>query len=165
MSKLKAQLDQAVANDLGVELSSESTTLLEVAGNPDCIKALVFAFVLGNDFYYDLLPVWRIVNGMRIKLPKFQSRPVIEDRLSKQQYKRYYALGNGILTPLKVSKVKDLKNHLPFRIGDDPSYQTTLITHDETMGIRKKPLLFHRWRPSYAPPRAVEETSKRLVGA
>lgn len=150
MSKLKARIDQAVAEDLGIELSSIPTTLKEVAGNPDSVHGLVMAFTVNEIVYYDLVPVWRNINGMRIKIPKFQSRPIIEDRLIKQQYQRYYTLGDGILTPLKVSKASDIKIKLPFKIGNDPSYQTTMVVTEDAMGLRKKPLLFNRQRLTYA---------------
>ena len=62
MSKLKARLDQAVANDLGIELSSESITLKEVAAKPNIVDTLVFAFIEGDYVCYDTVPVWRCIN-------------------------------------------------------------------------------------------------------
>jgi len=150
MSKLKAKLDQAVAGNLGIELSPNSITLKELAGQPTLVTSLILAFVQGEDFCYDVVPVWRYVNGMRIKIPKFHSRPIIEARLAKQFYLRYYALFDGKLYPLKVSKPSDLKARLPFKVREDGLYRSTVISPDAVMGLRKKPLLFHRQRANYA---------------
>lgn len=155
MSKLKARIDQAVAGDLGVELSSNSTNLQEVTANPDLTESLVMAFIVDDTVYYDLVPVWRYVNGMRIKLPKFQSRPIIEGRLNKQLYQRYYTLGHGVLTPFKFSKPNDLRTKLPYRVGEDYGYQTEMVIPELTMGLRKKSLLYHRQGPTYELPTAV----------
>lgn len=149
MSKLKARLDQAVASDLGIELSSESITLKEVAAEPDVVSGLVMAFMEGEDYCYDTVPVWRYINGMRIKIPKFHSRPIIEARLAKPFYRRYYVIRNDRLYPLKVSKPGDLKQWLPFIVIEDDLYKTTVVTPDLVMGLRKKSLLFHRQRPKY----------------
>lgn len=150
MSKLKARIDNAVARDLGIELSSIPTTLKEVTGNPDSVCALILAFEIEGIVHYDLLPVWRYINGMRIKIPKFQSHPIIEERLVKKIYKRYYVLCQDTFANLKLDKPNDLRANLPFRIGDDHRYQTTMVVTGDTMGLRKKPLLFHRRRPKYA---------------
>lgn len=155
MSKLKARLDQAVADDLGIELSSESITLKEVALEPELVDTIVLAFIEGDDFCYDTVPVWRYINGMRIKIPKFHSRPIIEVRLAKQFYRRYYAVRQGVLYPIKVSKPGDLKTWLPFIVIDDDLYRTTVVTPDAVMGLRKKSLLFHRQRPKYELPSRI----------
>ncbi len=152
MTKLKERLDKAVADDLGITLSSNSTTLKEIAEQPDKVEGLIFAYTVGDDFYYDRVPIWRYVNGMRIKIPKFHSRPIIEARLSQQLYNRYYVIITGTLFHLKVSKPNDLKTRLSFTIGEDGVYQSTMVTPDLVMGLRKKPLMFHRQRPKYELP-------------
>lgn len=149
MSKLKARIDQAVAGDLGVELSSRVINLQEIAANPDNVDELILAYIVDDNIYYDRLPVWRYVNGMRIKLPKFQSRPIIEARLTKQLYKRYYAVIDGKLHQLKISKPSDLKLRLPFRITEEVDYRSNVVSPDDLMGLRKKALLFHRRQPRY----------------
>ncbi|ABY62899.1 hypothetical protein ST201phi2-1p066 [Pseudomonas phage 201phi2-1] len=149
MSKLKAKLDQAVAGNLGIELVPNSITLKEIADKPASVTGLILAYVEGDDYCYDVVPVWRYVNGMRIKIPRFHSRPIIEARLAKQFYLRYYALFDGKLCPLKVSKPSDLKARLPFKVREDDLYRSTVISPDAVMGLRKKPLLFHRRRVNY----------------
>lgn len=149
MSKLKVRMNEAVADDLGVEVSSKTITVKELADNPDVVEALVFAYSMDDQIYYDLVPIWRDVNGMRIKVPKFQSLPIIEERLDRRLYQRYYALGLGLLIPLKAAKPSELRTRLPFKIGNDPSYHTQITAPDETMALRKKPLLQHRRRIAY----------------
>lgn len=149
MTKLKARLDKAVAEDLGIALSCDSITLKEVAEHPNLVTAIVLAYLVGDDIYYDQIPVWRYVNGMRTKIPKFHSRPVIEARLAKQLYNRYYVIFAGALIHLKVSKPSDLKLRLPFTIGEDGTYRSTVVVPDSVMGLRKKPLLFHRRQVKY----------------
>lgn len=149
MSKLKAKLDQAIAGDLGIELSSDSITLKEIVEQPDQVDSLVFAYDIGENIYYDCVPVWRYINGMRIKIPKFHSRPIIEARLVNKVYKRYYVIFGGILTRLKISKPNDLKTLLPITVGENGLYRSSIVTPDLIMGLRKKPLLYHRQRPKY----------------
>lgn len=152
MSKLKAQLGKAVADDLGIEYSSEKLTLQEVSVDPEPIESLICAFVHGDDFCYDQVPVWRCINGMRIKIPRFHSHPIIEERLKSQHYQRYFVVRSGTLHPLKVVKPVDLKNRLPFKIDNDPTYRTSIVSPELAMGLRKKSLLYHRQRVAYERP-------------
>lgn len=150
MSKSKARLDVAVAEDLGIELSSESLTLKEVAEQPDLVDCLILAFIEGEDCYYDKVPVRRYINGMRIKIPKFHSHPIIEGRLTKRRYTRYYVIRAGKLNVVKISKPSDLKAYLLFTVNDDADYQTCVTIPELNMGLRKKPLMFHRRQVTYA---------------
>lgn len=149
MSKFKARINDAVTGDLGVGLSSKSITIKELSAIPDLIESLVFAFMVDDQVYYDLVPIWRYVNGMRIKIPKFQSLPIIEERLDQSVYQRFYALGNGLLIPLKAFKLTELRTRIPFKIGNDPNYRTSITVPDESMALRKKPLLYHRKKIEY----------------
>lgn len=137
-------LDKAVADDLGLVLSPSTTILKRVVEHPTAINGFVFAFEQGDQIHYDRVDVLRSVNGMRVKLPKFISVPLIEKRLATRLYKRWYVWGNGILFPVQTAKVEDLKNYFLFIIGEDPIYQTSIITTYESPQLRKKSLLFHR---------------------
>lgn len=137
-------LDKAVADDLGLTLSPTMTILKRVVEYPLSINGFVFAFEQAETICYDVVGVLRSVNGMRVKLPKFMSTPLIEDRLVKRKYKRWYVWGNGILFPVQTTKVEDLKQNFLFVIGDIPNYQTSTIYTYESPQLRKKPLLFHR---------------------
>ncbi|MCY1442656.1 hypothetical protein D9M71_590330 [compost metagenome] len=94
--------------------------------------------------YYDVVDVWRSVNGMRVRNPRFRSHPVIEERLRLRQYKRWYVIGNGMLFPVQTAKVEDLKDQFYFLTDSDPTYRSKTILTEECMFLRKKPLLFHR---------------------
>lgn len=149
MSKHKARIDSAVACDLGLVLSTHTTTVREIAENPDNVMCLVYAYELGELVCYDLIPLWREINGMRIKLPKFQSHPVISDRLHKQFYKRYYVGGVNGLVPIKVKTTAEFERRLPFELGNIIHYTTTIISPELIMGLRRKPLMFHRTSIGY----------------
>lgn len=137
-------LDKAVADDLGLVLSPSTTVLKRVVEHPTAINGFVFAFVQGDVIHYDRADVLRSVNGMRVKLPKFISVPLIETRLAKRLYKRWYVWGNGILFPVQIAKAEELKHNFLFSIGNDPLYQTSTIHVYESPQIRKRSLLFHR---------------------
>lgn len=149
MSKSKARIDSAVAGDLGLVLSTHTTTIREIAENPDPVLALLFAYEVGEIVHYDLLPLWREINGMRIKLPKFQSHPVIEERLNKKFYKRYYVACGHTLTPIKLKSVSEFDRRLPFETGNLTQCVTSIVVPELVMGLRAKPLLFHRRKIQY----------------
>lgn len=142
-------LDKAVADDLGLTLSPKTTILKRVVEFPLLIDSFVFAFEEGGYYCYDTVDVVRSINGMRVKLPKFLTTPLIESRLNKRQYRRWYVKGNGLLIPTQTAKTEDLKNTFLFVIGDIPNYQTSIIPPLDTPHLRKKPLMFHR--SCYAP--------------
>lgn len=149
MSKSKTRIDHAVACDLGLVLSTHTTTLREIAENPDRVQALLFAYEVGEIVHYDLIPLWREINGMRIKLPKFQSHPIIEERLSKQFYKRYYSACGHVLTPIKLKSTSEFYRRLPFETGNLTEYTSSIVVPELIMGLRAKPLLFHRRKIQY----------------
>jgi len=120
-----------------------TTILKRVVEHPTAIDGFIFAYENSNVIYYDRMNVLRSVNGMRVKLPKFMSTPLIESRLVKRQYKRWYVWGNGILFPVQTAKVEDLKHLFLFLIGDIPNYQTSTIFTCESPRLRKKHLTFH----------------------
>jgi hypothetical protein len=149
MTKSKSQIDESVACDLGLVLSTHTTSIREIAEQPDEALCLVFAFELGEYVCYDLVPVWREINGMRIKIPKFQSHPTIVERLSKRYYRRYYTTNGQTLTPIKVKTIAEFERRLPFETGNLTNCLTTIIEPELTMGLRSKPLLFHRRKIKY----------------
>lgn len=136
-------LDKAIADDLGLVLSPKTTILKRVVEHPDKIDGFVYAFECGDTIYYDRQDVLRSVNGMRVRLPKFMSNALIEQRLVTRKYKRWYVWGNGILFPVQTAKVEDLKQHFLFLIGNIPNYQTSIIVSYESPRLRKKHLAFH----------------------
>lgn len=136
-------LDKAIAEDLGLLLSPKTYVLKRVIENPTTIDGFIFAFEQDNVIYYDLLDILRDVNGRRIKLPKFMSTPLIESRLVKRQYKRWYVWGNGMLFPVQNAKAEDLKANFLFVIGNIPNYQTSTIYSYESPHLRKNSLRFH----------------------
>ncbi|ARV76680.1 hypothetical protein PHABIO_49 [Pseudomonas phage Phabio] len=136
-------LDKAIADDLGLVLSPKTYVLKRVIENPTTIDGFVFAFEQGSEIHYDRLEIFRFVNGRRIKLPRFMSTPLIESRLVKRQYKRWYVWGNGMLFPVQNAKAEDLKTNFLFITGDIPNYQTSIIYSYESPHLRKNPLRFH----------------------
>lgn len=149
MLKSKTVIDSSVACDLGLVLSTHTKSIREVAEDPDHTLCLIFAYQVDDYVCYDLLPLWREINGMRIKLPKFQSHPVIEDRLIKRFYKRYYTTDGRTLTPIKVKTPQEFERRLPFEVGNLTNCLTTIIEPELVMGLRSKPLLFHRRKIKY----------------
>ena len=137
-------LDKAVADDLGLALSPTTTILKRVVEHPTAINGFIFAYECNNLIHYDRVDVLRCVNGMRVKLPKLMTTPLIESRLVKHVYRRWYVWGNGLLFPVQTAKVDDLKKLFLFLIGDIPNYQTSTIYSYEYPHLRKNPLRFHR---------------------
>jgi hypothetical protein len=152
MTKSKARIDYAVACDLGLVLSTHATTIREIAENPENVLALLFAYEDGEITQYDLVPLWREINGMRIKLPKFQLHPIIEERLSKQFYQRYYVAHSRTLTPIKLKSTAEFARRLPFETGNLIECLTSTVVPELIMGLRAKPLLFHRRKIQYEHP-------------
>lgn len=162
MSKSNVKLlDKAIADDLGLTLSPNTTVLKRVVECPDKIDGFVFAYQQADTIHYDCVNILRIVNGRRVKLPKFMSMPLIEQRLVKRIYKRWYVWGNGYLFPVQTAKVEDLKQNFLFIIGDNPHYQTSTIYTYESPQLRKKSLLFHRLGSGYELPFKVLGKSLR----
>ena len=149
MSKSKTRIDNAVACDLGLVLSTHSITIREIAENPDPVLALLFAYEVEETVYYDLVPLWREINGMRIKLPKFQTHPLVEERLSKQFYKRYYVANGNQLTPIKLKSTAEFERRLLFETGNLDGCLTSMVVPELIMGLRAKPLMFHRRKIQY----------------
>lgn len=149
MAKFKARIDEAVACDLGLVLSTHTTTIREIAENPANVLCLIFAYEVGEIVHYDMAPLWREINGMRIKLPKFQSHPIIEERLSKLYYKRYYVATPNGLTPIKFKSIAEFGRRLPFELGNITECPTSIVVPELIMGLRAKPLMFHRRKIQY----------------
>ena len=149
MSKSKKRIDDSVACDLGLVLSTHTKSIREIAEDPEHTLCLIFAYMLDDYVCYDLVPVWREINGMRIKIPKFQSHPTVVERLSKQFYRRYYTTDGYQLTPLKVKTPAEFDRRLPFEVGNLTNCLSTIIEPDLVMGLRSKPLLFHRRKIQY----------------
>lgn len=144
MSKQMQRLDTLVADDLGLALAPITMILQHATRFPDAINGFIFAFEHNGNIYYDSAPTWHSVNGMRVRTPKFKSHPVIEERLKKRQYKRWYVVGNGRLFSVQTAKVEKLYEQFNFLMDDDPRYRATQIFTEECMFLRKKPLMFHR---------------------
>jgi hypothetical protein len=144
MSKQMQRLDTLVAADLGLVPAPITMILKHATRFPDAVDGFVFVLEQNGLIYYDVVEVWRSVNGMRVRVPRFRSHPVIEERLRQRQYKRWYVMGNGRLFPVQTAKVDDLKEQFYFLTDSDPTYRTTTILTEECQFLRKKPLLFHR---------------------
>jgi hypothetical protein len=150
MSKQMQRLDTLVAADLGLSPAPITMILKHATRFPDAVDGFVFVLEQNGLIHYDVVEVWRSVNGMRVRVPRFRSHPVIEERLRQRLYKRWYVMGNGRLFPVQTAKVDDLKDQFYFLTDSDPTYRTTTILTEECQFIRKKPLLFHRLpRPSW----------------
>ena len=144
MSKQSQRLDTLVATDLGLAHAPITMILKHATRFPDAVDGFVFAFEQNGLIHYDVVDAWRSVNGMRVRVPRFRSHPVIEDRLKQRQYKRWYVMGNGRLFSVQIAKVDDLKDQFYFLTDSDPTYRTTTILTEDCMFLRKKPLMFHR---------------------
>jgi len=150
VSKEMQRQDTLVAADLRLDHSPITMILKHATRFPDKVDGFVFAFEQSGLIHYDIVDVWRSVNGMRVRIPRFRSHPVIEERLRKRQYNRWYVIGNGYLFPVQTAKVDDLKDQFYFLTDSDPTYRTTTILTEECKFLRKKPLLQCRVvRPSW----------------
>lgn len=146
MSKQIRKLDALVAEDLGLSLGHITMVLKHAVQFVKMVEGFVFVYELDGLTHYDTVPVWRMVNGMRVRVPRFQSHPIVEERLAKRQYRRWYVWGDGFLYPVQTSKVEDLKENFYFITDDDPRYRTTTILLEECQWIRRKALMFHHTR-------------------
>ena len=138
------RLDTLVAGDLGLTLAPATTLQKYIKEYPKLVDGLVFAYEQDGYVCYDRVPMWRVVNGMRVKRPRFKSHPAIEERLRKRLYKRWYIEGSGFISPVAITKVDDLKDQFYFLTDDTPHHHSEIIFTEETQFLRKKPLLFHR---------------------
>jgi len=141
VSKHTVRFDQAVAEELGLELSTIVIIIKHASQFPDKVTQFVFAYEQNGLIYYDIADTWHEVNGRRVRNPRFRSHKVIEDKLNKRQYYRWYVVGNGILFPVQQSTVENLRLLFSFLIDDDPRYRTQTAFFGETQFIRKKPLV------------------------
>lgn len=144
MSKQSRRFDALVADDLGLTLAPIAMILKHATRFPDEITGFVFAYEQGGLIHYDSVPTWHSVNGMRVRIPKFKTHPVIEERLRQRVYRRWYVMGNGQLFAVQIAKVDELLNQFYFVIDPTPNYRSRTILTEECMFLRKKPLLFHR---------------------
>jgi hypothetical protein len=131
------QLDQAVANELGLVLSPFTMILRHVVGLRQLVDGFVFALVQGDYIHVDTVDTWNDANGMRAKIKKFISNPLVEERLAKRQYRRWYVRGGGELFPVQTAKTEDLKENFYFLIDDNPSHRTLTVFNEECPKLRK----------------------------
>lgn len=158
MSKHAHRFDLAIATELGLELADMVIVLKHAAVFPDVVSHFIFAYELNGLLYYDAADTWHEVNGMRVRNPRFRSHRIIEDRLNRRQYYRWYVVGNGLLFPVQQAKVEKLRELFPFVIDSDPRYRTQTVFSEETQFLRKKPLTQCRTeRQSYGQPRIKNE--------
>lgn len=141
MSKQTLRFDQAVAEELSLTLADIAIVIKHAALFPDAVTQFVFAYEQNGLIYYDIADTWHEVNGMRVRNPRFRSHPIIEDRLNRHHYYRWYVVGNGMLFPVQQSKVEALRTLFTFLIDSDPRYRTQTAFFGETQFIRKKPLV------------------------
>ncbi|AEH03457.1 hypothetical protein AVT69_gp031 [Pseudomonas phage PhiPA3] len=141
MAKTAAKkLDELMAAELNLKLPVQTAMIHHAVSLKGSMEGFIFAYEHDGLVFYDRVDMWDEVNGMRLRIARFKSHPVIEDRLNKRLYRRWYVWGNGLLVPVNICKVDDLKDRFYFLIDDDPSYRTINVMPDETLFIRKKPL-------------------------
>lgn len=150
MSKQTLRFDQAVAEELSLTLADIAIIIKHAARFPDAVTHFIFAYEQNGLIYYDVMNTWHSANGMRVRNPRFRSQPIIEDRLNRHHYYRWYVVGNGRLFPVQQAKVEALRSLFSFVIDDDPRYRTQTAFFGETQFIRKKPLVHCRTqRPTW----------------
>lgn len=140
MSKQTRKFDLMIADELGLELADIAIILKHATRFPEAVTQFVFAYEQSGLSYYDVADTWTEVNGMRVRNPRFRSHPIIEDRLNRRQYYRWYVVGNGRLFPVQTAKVETLRDLFSFVTDSDPSYRTQTVLVGETQFIRKKPI-------------------------
>ncbi|MNC08579.1 hypothetical protein D3C87_1104910 [compost metagenome] len=141
---LTKHMDEVLACDLERELFQYTVTIKHTLKLTRVITGFVFAYTKDNEIYYDMVPLVYERNGMRIKLPKFAMPPVVKQRIAKHQYLRWYVYSNTVLYPLQTAKPSALEESFIFTVDDNPYYQTQTAYQEETMFLRKKPLMHCR---------------------
>lgn len=145
MAKTAAKkLDELIAAELNLRLSDHTAMIHHVVRLVGNMQGFIFVFTQGDQVFYDTVDTWNEVNGMRLRIARFRSHPVVEERLVKRTYKRWYVWGNGLLVPMNMTKVEDLKDKFNFKVDDCPGYRTSIVAPQEVPCIRSKPLLAHR---------------------
>ncbi|QBX32182.1 hypothetical protein [Pseudomonas phage PA1C] len=145
MAKTAAKkLDELMAAELNLELSNYTAMLHHAVTLVGVLEGFVFVYDKNGVTCYDKVDAWSEVNGMRLRIARFQSNPMVEDRLAKRIYKRWYVHGGGMLIPLNITKVDDLKENFYFKIDDNPGHCTFTVFTEDAPFIRSKPLLFNR---------------------
>lgn len=150
------QLDLLVAEDLQIVLSDIPVIVKHVVRLDKLITGFVFAYIYNDVVHYDTSDTWDRVNGMRVRNPRFGLHSIVNDRLMKHQYRRWYARSNGYLFPLQHAKIEDLKEAFYFLTDNDPTYQTSIILPVDAPLIRKahiyEPEMKHpNWGVTYRP--------------
>lgn len=164
MSKSTTKLiDQQVADDLGLQLSPFTMTLKHARGLTKMVQGFVFAFQHQDLVYYDQVERWSETLGMRHKISRFISNPQVEERLAKHQYKCWYVHDGQTLYRIQTAKVDCLKDHFYFITDATGRHQTQTAGIQETLFIRKKPLVAARpFKTTWGEP-LVSKSAPRVV--
>lgn len=138
------QLDDTLTQVLGLELAPFTLTIKHAQKLSRLIKGFIFAYVKYSEIHYDIVELISECNGHRIRIPKFAIHPDIKQRIAKHQYHRWFAYCNDKLYPLQMAKPSVLEDSFIFKVNDDCLYRTQIAYTEETMFIRKKPLVICR---------------------
>lgn len=145
MSKVPTkQVDQELADELGLILSPFVMTLKHIRVLPKVVQGFVFAFQKDGITYYDTVDAWTETLGLRHKTIRFITHPVIELRIRQRQYQRWYVRDSETLYPVQMAKVDALYDTFYFVSDPDPGYRTQQVFTGDTLFIRKKPLMAMR---------------------
>lgn len=144
------QIDEVIASHLELELCQFQLTIKHTLKLHRHLRGLIFAYCKDGTTYFDTAPLIYECNGLRIRLPKFAMHPSIRKRIAAHQYNRWYVYSAETLYPLQMVKPSVLETTYPFKVNDDVLYRTQIAYNEETMFIRKKPLLAVRpYKPGW----------------
>ncbi len=138
------QIDEVIASHLELTLFKYQLTIKHTLTLHRILRGFIFAYSKDNIVHYDTAPLITECNGQRIRLPKFAIHPAISKRIASHHYHRWYVYDDDTLYPLQMAKPSVFENTFPFKVNDDVLYRTKTAYTEETMFIRKKPLLAHR---------------------
>lgn len=135
------QIDEVIASHLELTLFQFQLTIKHTLTLNRLLRGFLFAYSKDGVTYYDTVPLITECNGQRIRLPKFAIHPSISKRIAAHQYQRWYVYDSDTLYPLQMAKPSVFETTFPFKVNDDVLYRTQTAYTEETMFIRKKPLL------------------------
>jgi len=137
----KAELDQAMADELNLELSPFVITLKHAAQLYSLEGGFFFAYQCSGQIQYDEVPIHTGAQGCRVKPERFLLPRMVDQRLNNSIYSRWYFKDGRYLYPMQKTKVSKLKDLFWFVICDDPHYCSSVICDLQPMYLRKKPLM------------------------
>jgi len=144
-------IDEVLASHLELTMFQYMVTIKHTLPLNRHLRGFIFAYCIDGIVHYDQVPLIDECNGLRIRHPKFAMPSAVRKRIAKHQYHRWFMYSDDILYPLQIAKPSTLEDAYLFKVNDDVRYRTQTAYTEDTMFLRKKPLLAMRpFKPGWS---------------